>query len=77
VRFDLTPDEADLIARLLGACDDMDAEGDVETKSTALQLERYFRRRLAAPKLETCATRPGCPARGCDECGHARPPCKK
>lgn len=40
----LTIDEIDLLWHLCGACDDMDAEGDIKSKRVAMRLERYFAR---------------------------------
>lgn len=74
MRLDLTRDEVDLLMRLCSGCDDM--EGD--DQAVAMRLDRHLSRLLAlAAPLETCATKPGCPARGCDECGNARPSCKQ
>lgn len=74
VRLDLTRDEVDLLMRLASGCDD----SDEETSAIAARVERYLRRRLALPDvLEDCSRRLGCPARGCTECGNARPTCKK
>ena len=42
MRFDLTPDEADLLMRLCSGCDD----SDPQTQRVAGRLERYFREAL-------------------------------
>jgi hypothetical protein len=44
VRVDLTADEIDLLRRLCGGCDDMNHDGDVQSKRVAMRLERYFAR---------------------------------